>query len=426
MNIFLNSVGCRLNQSEIERISNQFRMLGHQIVGKEEECDVVILNTCTVTSAAASDSRSLARQAYRKNPSAKIVLTGCWSTLEEDHALRLPGVIKVIPNKDKDKLVSIFLNHPQENIDFAPTPRIPIPGVRSRTRAFIKAQDGCDNRCTYCVTTLARGPARSIPEEQIINEIQSARNGGAQEAVLTGVQLTAYGKDLAGSDNLEKLIKSILKNTEIPRLRLSSLEPWQIRKDLFDLWENARLCRQLHLPLQSGSETTLRRMGRPISPQRYASLLAQARDKIPGIAITTDIIVGFPGETEEEFQETLDFVTEMHFAHGHVFIYSPRPGTSAFLLPDRVPNQIARLRSKLIRDVLEQSAGDYIQSHLGKELVALWETAISNNQNQWEMKGLTDNYLRVHSMNEQNLWNKLTPVRILTYKNHKINAEILP
>jgi len=425
MRIFLNSVGCRLNQSEIERISNQFRMLDHEIVGTVDESDLVVINTCTVTSPAAADSRAMVRQAYRKNPNAKIVLTGCWSTLEEKKALDLPGVVRVVSNHEKDHLASIILEQPRENFELEPIIRYPVPGVRMRTRAFIKVQDGCDNHCTFCITTIARGPARSMPQDQIVAEIQSAVAGGVQEAVLTGVQLTAYGKDLSGNINLKSLIKSILHHSDIRRLRLSSLEPWEVGVDLFELWENERLCRQLHLPLQSGSDSTLRRMGRPITTQQFASLAAQARQKIPYIALTTDIIVGFPGETDEEFQETLAFVKGMRFAQAHVFVYSPRPGTPAVLLPNRIPLSISRDRSKQVREIQKRSSLEFRKTFLGKQLTALWEVAIPKKEGKWELRGITDNYLRVHAIGDQNLWNNLSCVHILECENDGLKAEII-
>jgi threonylcarbamoyladenosine tRNA methylthiotransferase MtaB len=425
MKIFLNSVGCRLNQSEIERISNQFRMFGHEIVGTAEESDLIVINTCTVTSPAASDSRAMTRQAHRKNSKAKIILTGCWSTLEEKQALDLPGVVRVIQNHEKDRFVPLVLDLPEEKFDVEPVVRYPIPGARMRTRAFIKVQDGCDNRCTFCITTIARGPARSMPQEQILSEIQSAAIGGVKEAVLTGVQLTAYGKDLAGNINLKTLIQSILHHTDIPRLRLSSLEPWQVNEDLFQVWQDDRLCRQIHLPLQSGSKSTLRRMGRPITPEYYAAIVAHARESIPSVAVTTDIIVGFPGETDEEFQESMQFVNAMGFAQAHVFMYSARPGTSAALLPGRIPHQIAQYRSRQLRMVQEQSSHEYRKDFVGKNLVVLWEVASPIKKNKWEMKGITDNYLRVRALSNHNLWNTLTPVRIIASENGELKAEFL-
>jgi threonylcarbamoyladenosine tRNA methylthiotransferase MtaB len=425
MKVFLDSVGCRLNQSEIERFANQFRVAGHEIVGAAEDSDIVIINTCTVTAAAASDSRARIRQAHRRNPHARILLTGCWSTLEPEAAQELPGVSAVIGNDLKDDLVPHFLQTEEVEFDLQATVRRPIPGSRMRTRAFIKAQDGCDNQCTFCVTTIARGPARSVPPQRIIKEIDAAIAGGVQEAVLTGVQLTAYGKDLPDEWSLKSLIEKILDRTDIPRLRLSSLEPWALAEEFFELWQDPRLCRQLHLPLQSGSPDTLRRMGRSIDPQRYRAIVAQARQAIPDVAITTDIMVGFPGEDDEAFDESLRFIGEMQYARAHVFIYSPRPGTLASRLPGKIPRDLSRERSRLVRQIVQRSALDYKRRYIGRELVALWESAEASPTYGWEMRGLTDNYLRVRSSASKNLWNRLTPVRIVGLEEDELRAEVL-
>jgi len=425
MKIYFNSVGCRLNQSEIERLSNQFRMAGHEIAHSVEESDLVVINTCTVTSAAAADSRRLTRQAYRRNPKARIVLTGCWSTLEREDAQKFPGVIQVIDNSEKDQLVEHILNLHENEVFLEPTVRYPLHGRRARTRAFIKVQDGCDNKCTFCITTIARGDARSVPHDRVILEVQAAAAAGIQEIVLTGVQLTAYGKDRMDEYNLETLVRSILTHTEIPRLRLSSLEPWEIERGFLQLWEDPRVCRQLHLPLQSGSTTTLRRMGRPITPQAYADLISEAREKIPSVAITTDILVGFPGENESEFEQSISFIKEMHFARAHVFSYSPRPGTPAFRLPQRVPVEISRKRNKIVRDTVAKSSLKYRESFLGKKLTALWENATPLDENNWELRGLTDNYLRVRAIASSNLWNRLSPIRILKVEEKELFTEIL-
>jgi threonylcarbamoyladenosine tRNA methylthiotransferase MtaB len=425
MKIYFNCVGCRLNQSEIERLSNQFRMAGHEIAHSVEESDLVVINTCTVTSAAAADSRRLTRQAYRRNPNARIVLTGCWSTLEREEAQKFPGVIQVIDNSDKDQLVEHVLNLPENETLLEPTVRYPLHGRRARTRAFIKVQDGCDNSCTFCITTIARGDARSVSQSRVIHEVQAAAAAGIQEVVLTGVQLTAYGKDRNNGYNLETLVKSILAHTEIPRLRLSSLEPWEIERNFFQLWKDPRMCRQLHLPLQSGSTTTLRRMGRPITPQAYADLISKAREKIPSVAITTDILVGFPGETEAEFEQSLSFIDQIGFARAHVFTYSPRPGTPAYRLPQRVPVQISRKRNKIVRDTVAKSSLKFRGSFLGKTLIALWEKATPLDDNNWEMQGLTDNYLRVRAIASSNLWNHLSPIQILKVEENDLFSEII-
>ena len=333
MKVFLDTVGCRLNQSEIEAMARQFRAAGHEIVAGAGDADLVVVNTCTVTSQAASDSRQKVRQAVRLGAD-QVVLTGCWSTLEPEQALALPNVHKIFPNDQKDELVKDLLGLPEPEFELEPLARQPLPGIHMRTRAFTKVQDGCDNHCTFCITTLARGEglSRSIPD--VMKDIQAALLGGTREIVLTGVHLGSWGNDRAGkTGKLTDLIHTILAETDVPRLRLSSLEPWDIDEDFFGLWQDPRLCRHLHLPLQSGSAGVLRRMARKVTPRSYADLLAAARNAIPGIAITTDLIAGFPGETEEEFAETLEFVENMEFSGGHVFTYSARAGTAAAGMP---------------------------------------------------------------------------------------------
>ena len=306
MKIYLDTIGCRLNQSEIEAYAHQFRAAGHVLVPDPSDADLAVINTCSVTSAAAADSRKKIRGMKRAGVP-EIVVTGCWSTLEPQDASELEGVSRIIPNAEKEGLVPVVLDIPEVNFDLEPLVREPIPGIRTRTRAFIKVQDGCDNRCTFCITTLARGPGRSRPVDQIIKDILFALEGGTKEIVLTGVHMGSWGQDFDRPSKLDMLIKQILQETDPPRLRLSSLEPWDIEKDFFSLWDDKRLAPHLHLPLQSGSRATLKRMARKTTPEAYASLLEFARKAVPDIAITTDLIVGFPGETENEFTESRHF-----------------------------------------------------------------------------------------------------------------------
>ncbi|HWR66436.1 MAG TPA: MiaB/RimO family radical SAM methylthiotransferase, partial [Bellilinea sp.] len=306
MKIFLDSIGCRLNQSEIERFAIQFRAAGHAIVNSAGEADLVVVNTCTVTGAAASDSRQKVRHAVRDGAK-EIVVTGCWSTLEPDKAAQLPGVTRVIANLDKDNLVAQVLGTPLEAFDLEPVAREPLPGAHLRTRAFIKTQDGCDNHCTFCITRIARGAGRSEPISSIIGDVQHAVAGGTREVVLSGVHLGSWGYDLAPRLHLSHLIQAILQHTDVERLRLSSLEPWDLDEEFFRLWENPRLCRHLHLPLQSGSEQTLHRMARHTTPGSFRRLLGFSRQAAPEMAVTTDLIVGFPGEDDREFCESVAF-----------------------------------------------------------------------------------------------------------------------
>ena len=423
MKVYLDTVGCRLNQAEIERMAREFRAAGHTLVGVPEEADLVVLNTCAVTQAAVADSRQKARQAARAGAKA-LVLTGCWATLEPQAAAALPAVTQVVPNPHKDRLVPQVLGLSPQAFDLEPIAREPLPGARLRTRAFVKVQDGCDNRCTFCVTTLARGPGRSRPVAEVLADVRAALRGGAQEVVLTGVHLGSWGHDLTPPRTLRHLVQAVLRETEVPRLRLSSLEPWDLDEAFFALWEDPRLARHLHLPLQSGSAATLRRMARKTTPEAFARLVETARRLIPEVAITTDVMVGFPGETEAEFAESLAFVRQMAFAGGHVFTYSERPGTAAAHMPNPVPHAVRKARNAQMRAVLEESARRYRQRFVGRTLTVLWESAAALGPQGWRLQGITDNYLRVRATAPRNLWNRLTPVRLLRVQDGLLEGQL--
>jgi len=409
MKVFLDTVGCRLNQAEIEAIARQFRAAGHEIVATAAEANLAVINTCTVTSEAASDSRGKIRQVARAGLD-RIIATGCWATLEPGQAAQLPGVVRVVPNQQKDTLVPDFLNLPPSFFDLEPIARTPLPGLRARTRAFIKVQDGCDNACTFCITTVARGASRSRPLEEILQDVQAALDGGVQEIVLTGVHLGAWGRDFTSPQRLADLVAALLARTSIPRLRLSSLEPWDLDSAFFDLWQDPRLCRHLHLPLQSGSRSVLRRMARRTTPEAFAALVDSARQRIPDVAVTTDVIVGFPGETEAEFEETVSFVRDLNFAGGHVFAYSARPGTPAARMKNQLRGEVVRERSARLRQLFAESAAIYRRRFVGQKLLVLWETVAQLSDAGWKMEGLTDNYLRVSAYSPEPRWNKVDSV----------------
>jgi len=429
MKVYLDSIGCRLNQSEIETIAGQFKAAGHLLVPTPDQADLAVVNTCAVTAAAASDSRGKVRQIARAGARA-IVVTGCWSTLEPANAAALPGVTHVFPNARKDRLVADLLRIQGEPFDFEPVAREPVPGARLRTRAFIKVQDGCNNRCTFCITTIARGRARSLPISQILTDIRAAIsidvNGGtgAREVVLTGVHLGSWGQDFDPPQHLRRLVRAILQETDLPRLRLSSLEPWDLDEGFFSLWEDPRLCRHLHLPLQSGSAATLRRMARKTTPETFLDLASAARRSIPDVAITTDLIAGFPGETEGEFAETVEFVRQVQFAGGHVFTYSSRPGTVAARLPDQVPERIRKERSSILRSLLSEAAGLYRRNFIGQSLPVLWESLSASDGEFWTLTGLTDNYLRVEARADHRLWNQITQVRLVAVDGDRFKGQI--
>ena len=409
MKVFLDSIGCRLNQSEIEIMAAQFRRVGHIIVSSSAEADLVIVNTCAVTNAAASDSRQKIRQAS-KSGNQRIVVTGCWATLDPFAAKEMPGVENVVLNTDKANLVSELLHISPQIFDVEPLAREIIPGGHQRTRAFIKVQDGCNNFCTFCITKIARGKEVSLPLSQVLNEVQSAIQGGTQEVVLSGVHLGSWGKDLPGKLSLHNLIHTILTDTDIKRIRLSSLEPWDLNEKFFELWLNKRLCNHLHLPLQSGSDAVLRRMARKTTKESYRNIIKLARNVVPDMAITTDMIVGFPGESDQDFFETIDFIQEIEFSGGHTFTFSSRPGTPAAKYDMQVAGSIRKRRSAILRALFVELAHKYQNMFIGCNLQVLWESSKELENGNFLISGLTSNYLKVGSIVAENRWNVIETV----------------
>ncbi|MGD1995709.1 MAG: tRNA (N(6)-L-threonylcarbamoyladenosine(37)-C(2))-methylthiotransferase MtaB [Anaerolineae bacterium] len=424
MRVYLESLGCRLNQSELEDLARRFAAAGHTPVGERGQADVCVVNTCVVTAKAERTSRHLLRSLHRANPDARIAVVGCYASLDPAELTRLPGVAWTVPNVDKSRTVEIVAGTP------APStfPRSPswerLGGFQLHTRAFVKVQDGCNNRCTYCVTCLVRGSARSRPLDEVIAEVQGLAEGGYQEVVLTGVNLGSYGCDLGIGQGLRGLVEKILSDTDLPRLRLSSLEPWKVDGALLELWADSRLCRQFHLPLQSGCDETLRRMGRRISVDQYARLVEAVRDAIPDVAITSDVMVGFPGEDESAFAESLAFTEEMAFSRLHVFPFSPRPGTEAAQMSQQVPLRERRERSRRARRLGARLAERFCRRFVGQQMEVLWERRRPDGL--WH--GLTDNYLRVVTSHPGELHNLVTQTQLLALRDGvlvgRVEAEI--
>ena len=399
MNVYLTTLGCRLNEAEIERWARQFQAAGHVVASSPQQAHVIVLNSCAVTAEAARKSRQLVNRLHRQNPQASLVVSGCYATLEPDKTAQLLGVDTVIGNQEKDDLVALL----DRQIDWRAMPALAtgpdsrhlFPG--GRTRAFIKVQDGCRNRCTYCIVTIVRGQERSRAMADVVEEVRSLHRMGHQEVVLTGVHLGGYGDD-KGTD-LRALVQAVLQETDIPRLRLSSLEPWDLAPGFFDLWQNRRLMPHLHLPLQSGCDATLRRMARRCDTASYAALVQEARAAIPDLMLTSDLIVGFPGETDAEWQATLEFVQQIGFAHMHIFSFSPRSGTTAARLPGRVPADVKKRRSAEMHALAATMKAAHLTRALGQTRPVLWEgegVELAGQQRRWT--GYTDHYLRAETM----------------------------
>ena len=396
MQIHLKTLGCRLNEAELETWAQAFQAEGHAITRDISAAQLVVINSCAVTQDAARKSRQLIRRIHRENSHAKLVVSGCYATLNTAEAQALLGVDLVVSNKDKANLVEKALTE----LTFESMPEMATePGeialfTRGRQRAFVKVQDGCRYRCTFCIVTVARGDEVSRSLSDVIIEINALHAQGINEVILTGVHLGGYGSD--NGENIVTLIQAILAQTDIPRLRLGSLEPWELNDEFFTLFENSRLMPHLHLPLQSGSDAVLRRMARRCKIDEYSKMLERLRIQIPLFNITTDIIVGFPNETEEEWNESVEFVKKCGFGHIHIFTYSPREGTKAETLPNPVPHEIKKQRSEQLHRLAEEMKHDFYQQNIGQTFSVLWEGQRDELENgSVRVFGYTPNYLRV-------------------------------
>lgn len=431
MRFYLTSQGCKLNQAEVEDMARAVQASGHVVVSCPEEADWAILNTCTVTHVAARKSRQALRQLRRASPALRIALTGCYAETDAA-ASSFDGVQLVVANRDKASAVQRILSSSSDlplaaGINAAPVLRLAF----GHTRAFVKVQDGCDNRCAYCIVGIARGPQRSVIPEQVLGTVIARLREGYQEIVLTGVNIGAYGRDshLTGplppeaGWSLARLVCLILEHTGVPRLRLSSIEPWDVTPALVGIWPHPRLCRHLHLPLQSGCDATLARMGRRYNTVRFAAQVASIRAQSPDIALTTDVIVGFPGESTTEFGQTCQFIHTIGFSRLHVFKYSPRPGTSAAEMSGRVPPSEVHRRSQSLIALGRDLSMVFHQRRVGTLAQVLFEGSHgASPMRLW--RGLTDDYVRVRVRSERNLSNTLATVRCLTADAEGLNAEL--
>ncbi len=420
MQIHLKTLGCRLNEAEIESWAGKFQEKGHKLIADPACADLLVINTCAVTQEAVKKSRQIIRRIHRNNPTAKLVVSGCYSTLDKKNINELPGIDLVIDNSEKEKLVDISLK--ELNLETMPSLSTE-PGEtslfkRGRNRAFIKIQDGCRHRCTFCIVTIARGEEYSRTINEIINEINKYHEQGIKEVILTGVHVGGYGSDINSS--LYQLIKIVLDKTTIPRIRLASVEPWDLHEKFFSLFNNKRLMPHIHLPLQSGCDSVLKRMARRCKTKYFKSIVQKARDEISNFNITTDIIVGFPGETEDEWQESLKFINEVGFSHIHIFTYSKRQGTKASRLDNHIDNITKKVRSKELHELTKLMRKKILNDEIGKEYFVLWESR--DDDSNWS--GYTEHYLRVELKNSQeNVENTISKIKVTgisTDSNHCI------
>ncbi len=396
------TLGCRLNQAESEELERRLAAAGLVPVEPEDAADIYVVNTCTVTHIADRKARHLIRHLKRSNPAAVVVATGCYAQVAPGELSSMPEVDLVVPNREKELLPEIIRRAWEER--FGPMPGQPQdlaagaytwverPG---RARALLKIQDGCNYVCAFCIVPRARGRHRSVPLRELVERARALAAEGFDEVVLTGVCIGAYGLEWDGRPHLYELVRALLQETPVRRIRFSSIDPADFDLRLLDLYPSSRLCRHFHLPLQSGSDAVLRRMRRRYTVARYQELVRAIRSRVPGAFIAADVIVGFPGESEADFEATVDVCRELGFAGLHVFRYSPRPGTLAARFADQVPEPVKKVRSERLIALAEEWAAAFRQSQLGVTLEVVVEGPAGSGPGGPWWEGLSDNYLRV-------------------------------
>lgn len=430
LQIHLSALGCRLNEAELEQWASAFAKAGDQIVTDANTADVLVMNTCAVTREAVRKSRQKIQRLQRENPLAKLVVSGCYSELSESAELAELGIDLVVPNARKDELV-YMTREAFANPQMPQSATLPAEAAlftRNRHRAFIKIQDGCRYRCTFCIVTVARGAERSRTISDIVDEVRELQANQVKEVVLTGVHVGGYGSDL--DTDLDALVKALLNDTDIPRIRFASVEPWDLSDGFIDLFSNPRVQPHMHLPLQSGSDTVLRRMARRCKTADFAALTSSLRSRVPHFNITTDIIAGFPGETEAEWQESMAFIETQQFGHIHAFTYSEREGTKAAGLPDSVEMSVRQMRSRELHTLGESLKLAQLQASVGEHMNVLFERGKqvmdADGNPIWQHQGYTPNYQRVVVQSPTNLANQILSTTLTGVENNRLTGLVAP
>jgi threonylcarbamoyladenosine tRNA methylthiotransferase MtaB len=428
MRVAFYTLGCKLNQAETESLVGQFSQSGFQLVSPNDVADIYIANTCTVTHIADRKSRHWLRLARRRNPRALIIATGCYAQRSRQELTQLADF--VVDNKEKEHLLAFTptLSFEERGLGEGEAKQSQMLAATVRTRSLIKIQDGCHGPCTYCIVPKVRPHEYSLPSSQIIDEVKQKVALGYKEVVLTGTKVGSY-KDAVlsasegSSTNLKDLVQRILRDTGIERLRLSSLQPSEISSEFLALWQDERLCRHFHLALQSGSETVLQRMRRSYSLDQYQRTINLIKEKISEVAITTDIMVAFPGESDEEFEQSYSFCQQAGFANIHVFPFSPRPETAAAKMPEQIKDKVKQERNQRMLELSRSSRRSFCEQFLGQIMPVLWEKETSPGSGIYS--GLTGNYIRVFAHNEKPLSNEITPVKLVEFHNQGIWGEVM-
>ena len=428
------TLGCKVNQADTASMENLFLRSGHQLVSFDGEADVYIINTCVVTNTGQRKSRQTIHRAIRKNPNALIVVTGCYPQTAAEEVKAIAGVDMIIGNQDRAQIVQLVeerLAHRQtDTLDAvhkltASTAfeEMAAGDITDKTRAFLKIQEGCNQFCTYCIIPYARGPLRSRSLESIRTETQRLISAGFKEIVLIGIHLGCYGKENPDGPTLYDAVKTVLDVPGVQRLRLGSLESVEVEPRLLTLMqEDARFCRHLHLPLQSGCDKVLQAMHRPYTTAKFKTLLADIKTMVPDIAITTDVIVGFPGETEADFETTCKFAESCGFSKMHIFPFSARKGTPAEKFAGAVTEAVKKERADILGEIDETMHKTFLQAMVGQNAEVLFEQPAGEDY----FEGLTGNYQRVFvKSGGRNLGGEILPVKITVFDGEKLLGEII-
>lgn len=431
--VFITTLGCKVNQFESAAFKTGFKEQGMTVVSKSEEANLIVINTCAVTAGAGAQSRQTIRQAIRHNPSAEIIITGCYAEIAEKELSSIKELqgrsFSLIGNSKKDGLVAGAISKEfgtHETImgtisEAKEICRLPVRRFGERSRAYLRVQDGCESFCTYCIVPYTRGPSRSLPVDEVIEQARTFTEEGHKEIVLTGIHLGYYGKDLAGKNDLLSLLDKLTIATPETSYRISSLEPLEISESLLSLMqERKNIQPHLHIPLQSGSDEILAKMNRRYTIDQFKNVIALCHERLPDAAIGIDILAGFPGETDAHFTAAKTFLQSIYFSYLHVFPYSIRPGTVAARFKKQVPSKIKDDRVAQLRLISDEKKNEFYQNQLGQIRQVLVE---GGRDTDGMLKGFTDNYIAVRFDGPDSLFNSVTAVRLLLCKDNCVIGE---
>lgn len=426
------TLGCKVNQYETEAISEMFEKAGYKIVDFEDEADVYVINTCTVTNLSDRKSRQMIRRAKRNNENSIVIVIGCYAQTAPEEVSKIEGVNLVVGTKDRSRILEYLKeletsggrrNYVGDIMKTREFEELGVNVYKERTRAFIKIQEGCNQFCTYCIIPYARGPVRSRSEENILKEVSGLAHSGYKEVVLTGIHVASYGKDIKNTSLID-IIRKVHEIEGIERIRLGSIEPTTVTEEFVRAIKGMeKLCPQFHISLQSGCDSTLKRMNRKYTTKEYLRSVELLRENLKDVAVTTDVMVGFPGETDEEFNETCRFVEKVLFARMHVFKYSRRKGTPAVSYPDQVAPQKKEERSRILIELASRMTLEYNKSFTGRVLPVLFEQEVKGKEG--FMEGLTPNYIRVECKGDKDIEGQILNVLLREAKDDYIVGEIV-